>query len=86
VTGFEPRLSLSGALFFLASVPEKLNGLRSTVKGQIHNGSKIFHYLSHGPLLIGAVLTGTSFPVLFLMFSLLLIALVESSARDEQEE
>jgi len=38
------------------------------------------------PLLIGALNTGTSFPVLLLMFSLLLIALVESSARDEEQE
>jgi hypothetical protein len=38
------------------------------------------------PLLIGAVNAGTSFPVLLLMVSLLLIALSESSARDEQQE
>lgn len=38
------------------------------------------------PLLVGAVITGTSFPVLLLMVSLLLIALIESSAREEQEE
>lgn len=36
------------------------------------------------PLLIAAVVTETSFPVVLLMFSLLLIALLESSARDEQ--
>lgn len=38
------------------------------------------------PLLVGAVVTGTSFPVLLLMISLLLIALVESSERDEQQD
>jgi hypothetical protein len=37
------------------------------------------------PLLIGAMNAGASFPVLLLMFSLLLIALAESSARDEQQ-
>lgn len=36
------------------------------------------------PLLIAAVATDTSFPVLLLMISLLLIAIAESSARDEQ--
>jgi hypothetical protein len=38
------------------------------------------------PLLVGAVVTGTSFPVVLLMFSLLLIALAESSVRDERQE
>ena len=38
------------------------------------------------PLLVAAVATGASFPILMLMISLLLIALVESSARDEQQE
>lgn len=38
------------------------------------------------PLLIGAMVTGTSLPVLLLMISLLLIALAESSARDEYPE
>jgi hypothetical protein len=47
---------------------------------------KFFIIFVMAPLLIGAVVTGTSFPVLFLMFSLLLIAVVESSARDEQED
>jgi len=35
------------------------------------------------PLLIGAAVTGASVPLLLLMVSLLLIALAESSARDE---
>lgn len=34
-----------------------------------------------GILLVGAAATGTSFPVLLLMGSLLLIALIETSAR-----
>lgn len=38
------------------------------------------------PILIGAMAAGTSFPVLLLMACLLLVALVESSERDEQEE
>lgn len=38
------------------------------------------------PLLIAAVINQTSFPVLLLMISLLLIALAESSARDEQPD
>ena len=36
------------------------------------------------PLLIAAAANGTSFPVLLLMISLLLIALLESASRDEQ--
>ncbi|MCI0550086.1 MAG: hypothetical protein L0287_03955 [Anaerolineae bacterium] len=39
-----------------------------------------------GILLVGAAATGTSFPVLLLMGSLLLIALVEISTRDERNE
>ena len=39
-----------------------------------------------GTLLIGAAAAGTSFPLLFLMASLLLVALVETSARDERDE
>jgi hypothetical protein len=38
------------------------------------------------PILLGAVMTGTPFPVVLLMISLLLIALAESSARSEQQE
>ena len=38
------------------------------------------------PLLAAAVATRASFPILMLMISLLLIALVESSARDEQQD
>jgi hypothetical protein len=38
------------------------------------------------PLLAAAVASGASFPLLFLMISLLLIALAESSARDEPQE
>ena len=39
-----------------------------------------------GILLVGAAATGTSFPVLLLMGSLLLVALVETSARAERDE
>jgi hypothetical protein len=38
------------------------------------------------PLLAAAVANGASFPILLMMVSLLLIALSESSARDEQED
>jgi len=38
------------------------------------------------PLLIGAAVTGASAPVLLMMVSLLLIALAESSARDDYLE
>jgi hypothetical protein len=38
------------------------------------------------PLLAAAVATGTSFPLVLLMISLLFIALAESSARDEPQE
>ncbi len=39
-----------------------------------------------GVLLVGAAAAGTSFPVLFLMGSLLFIALAEASAREEHDE
>jgi len=38
------------------------------------------------PLLAAAVANGASFPLLLLMVSLLLIALSESSARDDLQE
>ncbi len=47
---------------------------------------KILIAILMAPLLVGAIITGTPFPVLLLMISLLLIALAQSSARDEQEE
>ena len=37
-----------------------------------------------GTLLVSAAATGTSFPVLLLMGSLLLIALIETSSRNQQ--
>jgi len=39
-----------------------------------------------GMLLFGAAAAGTSFPVLFLMGSLLLVALDETDGREEQED
>jgi hypothetical protein len=36
------------------------------------------------PLIIAAIATNTSFPVLLMMISLFLIAVMESSTRDEQ--
>jgi hypothetical protein len=47
---------------------------------------KFLIILIMAPLLIGAINAGTSFPVLLLMISLLLIALAESSARDEPQD
>jgi len=47
---------------------------------------KAFIILLMAPLLIGAAVTGTSAPVLLMMVSLLLIALAESSARDDYLE
>ena len=47
---------------------------------------KILILVLMAPLLIAALATGTSFPLLILMMSLLLVALTESSARDEQQE
>jgi len=47
---------------------------------------KLLIFLIMAPLVVAAVASGASFPTLFLMVSLLLIALAESSARDEQEE
>ncbi len=46
---------------------------------------KTFIIFLMAPLLVAALATGTSFPVLLLMVSLLLIALFTPSARDEQE-
>ena len=45
---------------------------------------RILSILAMTPLLIAAVVTETSSPVLLMMISLFLIALAESSARDEQ--
>jgi hypothetical protein len=46
---------------------------------------KIVFVFVMGLALAGAAATGTSFPVLLLMGALLLVALVETSARDEQQ-
>ena len=46
---------------------------------------KIFIVFLMTPLLIAAVLTGMSFPVVLLMGLLILIALAASSARDEYQ-
>jgi len=45
---------------------------------------KIFTIFVMAPLILAAMATDTSFPVLLLMISLLLIAMAESSAPDEQ--
>jgi|RhiMetdeSRZDD1v2_1073273.scaffolds.fasta_scaffold97506_3 hypothetical protein len=47
---------------------------------------KILIIFLMAPLLVAAITTQTSFPVLLLMISLLLVALVESTARDEPQE
>jgi hypothetical protein len=47
---------------------------------------KMLIILLMGTLLVGAAYAGTSIPVLLLMGSLLLIALMESSMRNEQIE
>ena len=47
---------------------------------------KILIIFLMAPLVAAAMTTNTSFPVLLLMISLLLIALAESSARDEPQE
>ena len=47
---------------------------------------KILMFFLMAPLLAAAVATDTSIPLLMLMISLLLIALAESSARDERQE
>jgi hypothetical protein len=46
---------------------------------------KVFIVFLMAPLLMAALATGTSFPIVLLMCSLLLIALFTPSARDEQE-
>lgn len=46
---------------------------------------KIFIVFLMAPLFVAAIATRTSFPVLLLMGSLLLVALFTPSARDEQE-
>ena len=47
---------------------------------------KVLIFTLMGPLLVGAIANGTSFPVLVLMGSLILVALAQSSARDEQQD
>lgn len=49
--------------------------------GEIDMLKQILITLVMGTLLLGAAVTGTSLPVLMLMGSLLLIALMETSAR-----
>ena len=46
---------------------------------------KILIVFLMAPLFAAVFATGASFPILVLMFSLLLIALVESSKRNEQQ-
>jgi hypothetical protein len=45
---------------------------------------KILIIFVMAPLIIAAIATDTSFPVLLMMTSLFLIAVLESSTRDEQ--
>jgi hypothetical protein len=45
---------------------------------------KILIILVMAPLIIAAIAAETSFPVLLMMISLFLIAVMESSTRDEQ--
>jgi len=52
--------------------------------GEIDMLRQILIIFVMGILLLGAASTGTSFPVLLLMSSLLLIALIETSARGER--
>lgn len=47
---------------------------------------KILIVFLMAPLFAAALSSGASFPILVLMFSLFLIALVESSPRQEQQE
>ena len=47
---------------------------------------KLLIFLVMAPLLAAALANGASFPIVLMMLSLLLIALADSSARDEQEE
>ena len=54
--------------------------------GEIDMFRQILITFVMGILLLGAAATGTSFPVLLLMGSLLLIALIETSARAERDE
>ena len=45
---------------------------------------KILIIFVMAPLIIAAIASGISFPVLLMMIALFLIAILESSARDEQ--
>lgn len=47
---------------------------------------KILIVFLMAPLLTAALATGTSFPILVVMFGLFLIALIGSSMRDEHQE
>ena len=54
--------------------------------GEIDMFRQILITFVMGILLVGAAAAGTSFPVLLLMGSLLLIALIETSARAKRDE
>jgi len=58
---------------------------RYILKGGEPMVRKTFIIFLMAPLLVAALATGTSFPVLLLMVSLLLVALFTPSVRDEPE-
>lgn len=77
---WEPRLSLSGAFFFLR--PNRSWPVYG--KESVSMVRRILIILIMTPLILAAISTDTSFPVLLMMISLFLIAVMESSSRDEQ--
>jgi hypothetical protein len=79
----KPRLSLPGA-FVLLVCPEKIKFYLRSKKECVTMFRKILIILVMAPLIIAAASSDTSFPVLLMMISLFLIAVMESSNRDEQ--
>jgi len=81
----KPRLSWSG-VSFSGSIPEKVmdHFMDEQKLGVFTMFRRILIIFVMTPLLIAAVAAEISLPVLLMMISLFLIALTESSARDEQ--
>lgn len=78
---WKPLVSYQGLHHFRVRSLKILFSIVSMEIGEIDILRQIIITFVMGILLVGAAVTGTSFPVLMLMGSLLLIALIETSAR-----
>lgn len=77
----KPRLSCPGLLLLI--LPRKRDLFVTQKKESATMLRRILVILVMTPLILAALATDTSFPVLLLMISLFLIAVLESSKRDE---